>query len=200
MKLGERDQRGMDQKHKLGGEGTLYVSDMLKQKIAAGGIKIKRYDERCLQFHQNTSFRTNQRLFYNELNGVKHGMAGIPDPTASTELLNKIWLDDIVHNEGTSWLGDVEQELSGKPRQNEVKITVLDVKTVVRKMPNWKAPGPDFVQGFWFKKLTRLHTRLKYHLQDCLNQGNVPKWMGRGRTVLVMKNPQKGTQVTNYRS
>ena len=75
----------------------------------------------------------------------------------------------IVHNEGTSRLGDVEQELSGKLPQNEMKITVLDVKTVVRKMPNWNAPWPDFVQGFWFKKLTGLHTRLKSRLQDCLN-------------------------------
>ena len=43
MKLGERDQRRMDQKYKLGERGMLYVSDMLKQKITAGGIKIKRY-------------------------------------------------------------------------------------------------------------------------------------------------------------
>ena len=87
-------------------------------------------------------------------------------------------------------------ELSGKPLQNEMKITVLDVKTGVRKMPNWKAAGPDFVQGFWFKKLTGLHTRLKSQLKDCLNQGNVPEWMVRGQMELVMKDPQKGTEVT----
>ena len=66
MKLGERDQRGMDQKYKLRERGTLYVSDMLKQKITAGGIKIKRYDDPCLQFYQNTLFRTNQKLVYDE--------------------------------------------------------------------------------------------------------------------------------------
>ena len=42
MKLGERNQRRMDQKYKRGETGALYVSDMLKQKITAGGIKIKR--------------------------------------------------------------------------------------------------------------------------------------------------------------
>ena len=67
MKLGKRDQRRIDQKYNLGERGTPYVSDMLKQKITAGGIKIKRYDDRCLQFHQNILFRTNQNLFYDEL-------------------------------------------------------------------------------------------------------------------------------------
>ena len=73
------------------------------------------------------------------------------------------------------------------------------MKTAVRKMPNWKATGLDFVLGFWFKKPNGLHTRLKSQLQDCLNQGTVPEWMVRGRTVLVMKDPKKGTVVTNYR-
>ena len=47
MKLGKRDQRRMDQKYNLGERGTPYVSDMLKQKITAGGIEIERYDDRC---------------------------------------------------------------------------------------------------------------------------------------------------------
>ena len=101
MKLGERDQRRMDQKYQLRERGTLYVSDMLKQKIRAGGIKIKRYDERCLQFHQNTLFRTNQKFFYDELDGVKDGQTGIPDLTASTEFWSNLWSDDVVHNEGS---------------------------------------------------------------------------------------------------
>ena len=70
------------------------VDILASYKITEGGIKIKRYDERCLQFNQNTLFRTNQRLFYDELGGVNDGMAGIPDSTASTEFWNKIWSDD----------------------------------------------------------------------------------------------------------
>ena len=42
----------------------MHVSGMLKQTIKAGGMKIKRYDERCQQFKQNHLFRTNQKLFY----------------------------------------------------------------------------------------------------------------------------------------
>ena len=44
--------------------GTMYVSAVLKQKMKAGGVKIKTYDERCQQFKQNKLLQTNQKLFY----------------------------------------------------------------------------------------------------------------------------------------
>ena len=34
-------------------------------------------------------------------------------------------------------------------------------------MPNWKAPGPDFVQGFWLKVF-------KNDLEEICKNGNVP--------------------------
>ena len=35
-------------------------------------------------------------------------------------------------------------------------------------MVNWKAAGPDLVQGYWFKKQTGIHTRLQQYLKDCV--------------------------------
>ena len=31
---------------------------------------------------------------------------------------------------------------------------------ILRKMLNWKSPGPDNVQGFWLKNFTTMHERL----------------------------------------
>jgi len=45
--------------------------------------------------------------------------------------------------------------------QEDISITVEDIRTGVNKMANWKAAGPDLVQGFWFKKLTGLYSRLQ---------------------------------------
>ena len=73
-----------------------------------------------------------------------------------------------------------------------------DIRIGVSKMANWKAAGPDLVQGNWFKKLPGLHPRLQLHLQDCVHQGNVPEWMVRGKTLLIQKDPSKGTQANNY--
>ena len=37
--------------------------------------------------------------------------------------------------------------------EQEVKTTPGKIKKILRKMPNWKAPGPDFVQGWKISKV-----------------------------------------------
>ena len=62
----------------------------------------------------------------------------------------------------------------------------------LKKVPNWKAPGLDLVQGFWVKNFTSLHTCIANNLQLCLDTGIVPDWMTKGRTILITKDPEKG--------
>ena len=45
--LKQRERDRLNRKCHFEERGTMYVSGMLKQKIEAGGKKIKRYDERC---------------------------------------------------------------------------------------------------------------------------------------------------------
>ena len=68
-----------------------------------------------------------------------------------------------------------------------------------RLVPNWKAPGPDLVGRFWVKNFTSLHTVIANNLQLCLDTGIVPDWMTKGRTILIMKYPEKGAAAGNYR-
>ena len=65
-------------------------------------------------------------------------------------------------------------------------------------MPNWKAPGPDGVQGYWLKNFRSVHENLRVHLTKCLARGEVPWWMTKGRTVLIQKDKDKGTAANNY--
>ena len=44
---------------------------------------------------------------------------------------------------------------------------------LITRISNWKAAGPDHVQGVWFKKPTSLHPKLKQHLPYCVNAGQV---------------------------
>ena len=81
MRLKQRERERLNRIYNLEERGTLYVSGMLKQKIKEGGVKIKRYDERCQQFKQNHLFRTNQKLFYKTLDGKERGETVLPDPT-----------------------------------------------------------------------------------------------------------------------
>ena len=59
---------------------------------------------------------------------------------------------------------DVKKELEQDEDQDMIDITKDKMMRVMRKMPNWKAPGPE-------KNLTPLHDKLVVYLQDCLYSG-----------------------------
>jgi len=85
-------------------------------------------------------------------------------------------------------------------RQEDIVLRLEDVKAGIRKMANWKeAPGPDWVRGYWFKRFPSLHETITAALQECLLSGDVPEWMVKGRTVLIQKDPAKGSAASNYR-
>ena len=84
-------------------------------------------------------------------------------------------------------------------KQNTVKITKDDVKGKLKSVPDWKGAGPDKIQGFWLKSFTAVHEVLATVLNECLEVGDVPGWLVEGRTILVMKDSTKGTEVGNYR-
>ena len=69
-----------------------------------------------------------------------------------------------------------------------------------RKMPNWKAPGKDKVQGFWIKSMTNLHERIAEQLNGILiGENDLPGWMTYGHTILCQEDVSKGNAVENYR-
>ena len=72
------------------------------------------------------------------------------------------------------------------------------LKQKLKKVPNWKGPGPDGVQGYWLKNFTCLHERITFQLDEFLQQGNVPDWMTTRRILLCLKDPEKGSIVSNF--
>ena len=46
------------------------------------------------------------------------------------------------------WLKDLQREVN-VTKQDKVDITKENLKKSLGRMPNWKSPGPDLVQGFW---------------------------------------------------
>ena len=70
----------------------------------------------------------------------------------------------------------------------------------LRKIPNWKCPGLDRVQGYWLENLQALHERIATKMDDMINNGiHIPKCMTTGKTILCQKDPGKGNSVDNYR-
>ena len=78
-------------------------------------------------------------------------------------------------------------------------ITAGSLKKILGRMPNWKSPGPDLVQGFWLNNFSSLLERVRLLLKECLDSGFVLSLLTRGRTSLLQKDKSKGNVASNYR-
>ena len=66
-------------------------------------------------------------------------------------------------------------------------------------MKNWKASEPDGLQGCWIKTFASYHERIATQLQLCFEMNEIPDWLTTSKTVLIMKDREKGNDVTNFR-
>ena len=62
------------------------------------------------------------------------------------------------HKDAT-WLEGIKKDMNRKNKQAQLQILRENLKKI-SKIPNWKAPGKDGVQGFWLKNFTSLHKNL----------------------------------------
>ena len=92
-----------------------------------------------------------------------------------------------------------EADLTSVEQQCDIKVSSELIEKQLRKMPNWKSPGPDALQGYWLKNFSSLKERIARQLNECLQQNSVSDWMTKGRTVLVMKDKDQGAIVINFR-
>ena len=65
-----------------------------------------------------------------------------------------IWSERKKYHNDAEWLKDVKKELQQDEGQDKIDITKDKMMRVLRKTPNWQAPGPDNLQGYWLKNLT----------------------------------------------
>ena len=69
-----------------------------------------------------------------------------PNAEESKQFWSNICDNEKEHERNTEWSENSEQ------KNNDINITTEMIKEKVKKIPNWKSPGPDGVQGYWFKK------------------------------------------------
>ena len=185
-------------KHKVKEKGISKVMEELKQRLQVKAAKLKRYEQRIEQYRVNIMYQQDQKRVYQEMTG-KPGEKVMPDAEKSVRLWSGIWDNDIHQNSKAEWLDDVRKEVKSMLQKNVV-VTEEMMKNKVRKLPNWKAPGPDGVQGYWLNNLPSLHDRNVRQMNYMTNNNkDIPDWLTKGRTVLCQKDPQKGDAVENFR-
>ena len=116
----------------------------------------------------------------------------------SKQFWRNIWSQSADRKKDAKWLQDLQGEVNVK-KQEKIDITTGRLKKIVGRMPNWKSPGPDLVQGFLLKSSSSLHERVRLQLKECLDSGFVPSCLTRGRTSLLQKDKSKGNVASNYR-
>ena len=144
------------------------VLEELKQRVLATTAKIERYNERIKQYKQNRLFTIDQKKLFAELNWKTNESSGIPDADQSRLFWRGIRSESKEHDRNAKWLKKLKVE-NNYERQEYLVITKGMVSKQSRKIPNWKAPERDGVQGFWIKKLTNLHERTAFQLNKILN-------------------------------
>ena len=73
--------------------------------------------------------------------------------------MGNIWSQSADHKDAKC-LQDLQSEVNVK-KQEKIDITTGSLKKILGRMPNWKSPGPDLVQGFWLKNFSSLYERFK---------------------------------------
>jgi hypothetical protein len=172
------------------------VAEELKQRVVAMGAKLQRFDRRHIQYQQNRQFQYNQKRLYTDLQGEDQSKP--PDQKEAVHFWSELWSNPVEHLRSAKWIEEIKKDTSKIETQPMIDIGAEKVAQATRRMKNWKASGPDQLQGFWLKKLTGLHGPLARLFQQSITEG-CPSWMTQGRTVLLQKDKAKGTAVDNYR-
>ena len=168
--------------------------------MLAKSAKIRRYEQRIEQFRQNKIFDFDQKDIYAEFNGGGVRWNDVPNAEESKRFWGSIWSVEKGHNREAEWLKDLKNELENEEHlQESMVISVEIVIKQCRKMPNWKVPGKDDVQGCWIKNLSNLHEQIAVKMNKILmGEDSPPAWMTYGQTVLCQKDLKKGNAAENY--
>ena len=112
--------------------------------MKAKAHKIQRYTNRDKGYQQNKLFQTNQKRLLNQLRD-EDAQQENPEVEPSRRLWEGIWPQEVKEKENE------------RIRQKLPEITTSTVRNQLKRIPNWKAPGPDEVHGYWLKNFRALH-------------------------------------------
>ena len=145
----------------------------LKQRITAIAAKVRKYQGRVDSHRQNRLIENNRRQFYRQFDRQEE-RCDDDQPVAgeSKQFWGNIWSQSADHKKDAKWLQDLRREVNVK-KQEKIDITIGSLKKMLVRMPNWKSPGPDLVQGFWLKNFSSLNERVRLQLKECLDSGLV---------------------------
>lgn len=92
------------------------------------------------------------------------------------------------HNANADWI-DREKDRAQNIAEMEFEtIGVEEIKSIIKKTHNWKAPGPDGLHNFWLKRLESFHEIIAKQITEILRgRATIPHFLTKGITFMVPK-------------
>jgi len=131
-------------RYALNSRSVAVVCEEVRQTIKALSHRLARYRQRRSCHRQNQLFTNNQHKFY-QLQLGKHNDSAEPPPREETlHFWNELWGKPAHFNKNASWLSSFNPGAT----MSFTNLDTNDFFSVMKRMPNWKSPGPDLIHGF----------------------------------------------------
>ena len=189
----------MRQKYKINDEYEREVMlETLKQRLLALNNRLSRYLKRQTQFRQNNDFIEKPSKLFDELRGNKTEVKEPPSKDDIEHFWKPMYETQKRYNKDSIWLQQYKDSINAE--QSEYSdITPDEVTSATKKFANWKSPGVDKIQNFWWCNLPNLHIKFAELSNNIITDPtSCPEWLTTGRTTLVSKKPPTQNP-SNYR-
>ncbi|XP_055846222.1 uncharacterized protein LOC129912125 [Episyrphus balteatus] len=179
------------------------VLDTLTQKLSVQISKQRKIKNSLTRRDNNKAFNTKEKVFYRNLRSQKKNDTELPDITAVERFWSDTWATPKQHDPNTIWIKEEKEKFCGMPEMITNTISMNILKETLARAQNWKAPGSDRKQNFWYKRFEITQPKLLDLLNQALNTPtDFPDFLVRGTTYLVPKNngfnrnPENGRPIT----
>ncbi|CAD7079165.1 unnamed protein product [Hermetia illucens] len=162
------------------------ILEVLKQKLAVCSNRIRRYQKSFQRRTDNTLFFQNQRGFYKNL--INSGRESNLNLDQAEDFWRSVWSESSRCNLEAAWLPHLMRSCEALPEMIMPDVTEVDVKAVLDKAGNWKAPGVDKIHNFWLKRFKSTHRILANQFNQMIADPDlVPPFFTKGITFLIPK-------------
>ena len=164
--LSQQKVNDLTRRYNLNYRSVEEVCEEVRQTVKALSHRLRRYRHKRSCRQQNRLFLSNQHKFYQQMTCQSASL---------TPLLRRIHCNFgvICFNKKASWQDTMDQEYAPMAFS---QLQHDDFIRALKRIPNWKSPGPDFICGFWIKKFYSLHGAFLHHFNQLLS-GSSPLWL-----------------------
>nr|CAI5864221.1 unnamed protein product [Callosobruchus analis] len=176
------------------------ISDTLKQKLSLYAARLRRYNESNDRKDANNLFQKNEKQFYRNITANDQTTTmELPGRQELTEFWRNLWSEPKIHDEKALWIRQEEERHQHIPEQGDVIVTAEELAKTIKHTHNWKCPGVDNVQNFWYKQFSTTYEMLAGQINEAIRQPNrLPKFLTQGITYIKPKNADTKNPA-NYR-